>query len=145
MDASEIRAAAERIVSTRQYPEGEDYDADANNVAGAVCGMLAQVAEMRQRLEYLEEYHRIMEQEFAAVFGVTEAIADHFTDDGELKGDGRWRLRSIHKHCKAIDDATHRAAKLLDELSVRWSGGAGGFLSTELSAPDRHLQQEYFP
>lgn len=84
-----------------------------------LTGITALEAEMKDRLaakdaeiERLTKYRARMEEAHSAKLYAIEKLLDHFDDDGNLKGEGQWRIREIWQCCKDFDEGRERAAKL---------------------------------
>lgn len=74
-----------------------------------------QLAAKDAEIERLRNYRARMEGAHGDKLYAIEHLLDHFDEEGNLKGDGQWRIRAIWKCCKDFGEGSERAAKLSGE------------------------------
>lgn len=80
----------------------------------AIARLTAELASVKVERDCLQQYRDKMEDAHGSKLYAIEKLLDHFTEDGELKGDGKWRIREIWQCCKDIEEGSERAAKLFN-------------------------------
>lgn len=63
-------------------------------------------------LKELTKYKECMEKALGEKLYAVEKLLDHFDEDGNLKGEGQWRIREIYQCCKDFDEGCELAATL---------------------------------
>lgn len=98
----------DRIKSERTSPELAVRDS-------RIAALESQLAERDAEIERLRNYRARMEGAHGDKLYAIEHLLDHFDEEGNLKGDGQWRIRAIWKCCKDFGEGSERAAKLSGE------------------------------
>lgn len=70
--------------------------------------------EAADEIERLRRYRDVMEHCHGNRIYAVEKLLDHFDEEGNLKGDGKWRIGEIYRCVKDMDEASAEAARLFN-------------------------------
>ena len=89
---------------------------------------MERIQQLEQEIESLKQERNLWKAKFNAVdheMGrvayALDRIRDHFEND-EIKGDGKWRLNEIGRHCRAMFEAETEAVNKLNALAAPPNG-----------------------
>ena len=70
--------------------------------------LMEQLANKEWECGELRELFRVTDCAVASMSDAADAAAEHFDEDGDLRGDGKWRIRQIHSSVRAIQSEFNR-------------------------------------
>lgn len=104
------------------FPDGIDEQGHPiEQLVGMIVTTLQlKLDEQAERVKALEEYRDANEDLVSTLLDSLEKIESHFSDRGELEGEGKWRLDSIYKAVQQANEAVDKcvAARKQSQLAA---------------------------
>ena len=112
------------------FPDGIDEQGHPiEQLVGMIVTTLQlKLDEQAERVKALEEYRNTNEDLIGTLLDSLEKIESHFSDKGELEGEGKWRLDSIYKAVQQANEAVDKcvAARKQSQLAAVLNDSTGG-------------------